>query len=44
MKQIASNFMKQSQNIPGYDTNLIDKLFDYNRIVASTICAPSLSS
>lgn len=37
MKQIASNFMKQSQNIPGYDTNLIDKLFDYNRIVASTI-------
>ena len=37
MKQIASNFMKQSQNIPGYDTNLIDKLFDYNRIVATTI-------
>lgn len=37
MKQIASNFMKQSQNIPGYDTNLIDKLFDYNRIVAATI-------
>lgn len=37
MKQIASNFMKQSQNVPGYDTNLIDKLFDYNRIVASTI-------
>lgn len=37
MKQIASNFMKQSQNIPGYDTNLIDRLFDYNRIVASTI-------
>jgi hypothetical protein len=29
--------MKQSQNIPGYDTNLIDKLFDYNRIVAATI-------
>jgi hypothetical protein len=37
MKQIASNFMKESQNIPGYDTNLIDKLFDYNRIVAATI-------
>jgi DNA-binding transcriptional regulator YhcF (GntR family) len=37
MKQIASNFMKESQNIPGYDTNLIDKLFDYNRIVATTI-------
>ena len=37
MKQIAANFMKQSQNIPGYDTNLIDKLFDYNRIVATTI-------
>jgi hypothetical protein len=36
MKQIASNFMKQSQNIPGYDTNLIDKLFDYNRIVPTT--------
>lgn len=37
MKQIAANFMKQSQNIPGYDTNLIDNLFDYNRIVATTI-------
>jgi hypothetical protein len=37
MKQIAAGFMKQSQNIPGYDTNLIDKLFDYNRIVATTI-------
>ena len=37
MKQIAAGFMKQSNNIPGYDTNLVDKLFDYNRIVATTI-------
>lgn len=37
MKQIAAGFMKQSENIPGYDTNLVDKLFDYNRIVATTI-------
>ena len=37
MNQIAAGFMKQSDNIPGYDTNLVDKLFDYNRIVATTI-------
>ena len=37
MKQIAAGFMKQSENIAGYDTNLVDKLFDYNRIVATTI-------
>lgn len=37
MKQIAAGFMKQAENIAGYDTNLVDKLFDYNRIVATTI-------
>lgn len=37
MKQVTAGFMKQSNNIPGYDTNLVDKLFDYNRITATTI-------
>lgn len=34
---IAAGFMKQSRDIAGYDTNFINRLFDYNRIVATTV-------
>lgn len=37
MEQVAAGFMKQSRDIPGYDTNFINRLFDYNRIVATTV-------
>lgn len=34
---LTAGFMKQSRNIPGYDTNFTDRLLDYNRIVAATV-------
>lgn len=37
MEDLISSFMKQSRDIPGYDTNFTDRLLDYNRIVASTV-------
>ena len=37
MQDLTAGFMKQSRNIPGYDTNFTDRLLDYNRIVASTV-------
>lgn len=37
MQDLISSFMKQSRDIPGYDTNFTDRLLDYNRIVASTV-------
>lgn len=37
MEDLASSFMKQSRDIPGYDTNFTDRLLDYNRIVAATV-------
>lgn len=37
MEQVASGFMKQSRDIAGYDTNFIGRMFDYNRIVATTV-------
>ena len=37
MEDLISGFMKQSRDIPGYDTNFTDRLLDYNRIVASTV-------
>jgi len=37
MQDLISGFMKQSRDIPGYDTNFTDRLLDYNRIVASTV-------
>lgn len=37
MEQVAAGFMKQSRDIAGYDTNFINRLFDYNRIVATTV-------
>jgi len=37
MQDLISSYMKQSRDIPGYDTNFTDRLLDYNRIVASTV-------
>lgn len=37
MEQVAAGFMKQSRDIAGYDTNFINRMFDYNRIVATTV-------
>ena len=37
MEDLISSYMKQSRDIPGYDTNFTDRLLDYNRIVASTV-------
>jgi hypothetical protein len=37
MEDLIAGFMKQSRNIPGYDTNFTDKLLDYNRIIATTV-------
>jgi hypothetical protein len=37
MEQVTAGFMKQSRDIAGYDTNFINRLFDYNRIVATTV-------
>jgi hypothetical protein len=37
MEDLTVSFMKQSRDIPGYDTNFTDRLLDYNRIVASTV-------
>lgn len=37
MQDLTAGFMKQSRNVPGYDTNFTDRLLDYNRIVASTV-------
>jgi len=37
MEDLTASFMKQSRDIPGYDTNFTDRLLDYNRIVASTV-------
>jgi len=37
MEDLIAGFMKESRNIPGYDTNFTDKLLDYNRIVATTV-------
>lgn len=37
MKDLAAGFMKESREIPGYDTNFTDRLLDYNRIVATTV-------
>jgi len=37
MEDLISGFMRQSRDIPGYDTNFTDRLLDYNRIVASTV-------
>ena len=37
MQDLAAGFMKQSRDIPGYDTNFTDRLLDYNRIVATTV-------
>lgn len=37
MDDLIAGFMKQSRDIPGYDTNFTDRLLDYNRIVATTV-------
>lgn len=37
MQDLAAGFMKESREIPGYDTNFTDRLLDYNRIVATTV-------
>jgi len=37
IKDIITGIMKQSRNIAGYDPNLVDKLLDYNRIIASSV-------
>ena len=37
MEKVAAGFMKQSRDIAGYDTNFLERLFDYNRIVATTV-------
>lgn len=37
LKDVLSGIMKQSRNIAGYDTNLLDRLLDYNRMVASSV-------
>lgn len=37
MDDLIAGFMKESRDIPGYDTNFTDRLLDYNRIVATTV-------
>lgn len=37
MEKVAAGFMKQSRDIAGYDTNFLEKLVDYNSIVATTV-------
>lgn len=37
IEDLTAGFMKQSRNIPGYDTNFTDTLLDYNRIVSATV-------
>jgi hypothetical protein len=37
MDDLIAGFMKESRDIPGYDTNFTDRLLDYNRIIATTV-------
>lgn len=37
MDDLVAGFMKESRDIPGYDTNFTDRLLDYNRIIATTV-------